>query len=89
MSSRQNETLLAALAKRPMTAGEIWTELGIARAAARVFDLRAIGYDIQSTEITVPNRTGGTSRVAQYSLHGNQLSLIPNHPGRGLMHAAA
>lgn len=89
MSSRQNETLLAALTTRPMTAGEIWSELGIARAAARVFDLRAMGYDIHSTEITVRNRTGGTSRVAQYSLQGKQLTLIPNHPGRGLMHAAA
>ena len=88
-SKRQNDTLLAALARRPMTAGEIWSELGIARAAARVFDLRAIGHDIRSTEITVDNRTGGTSRVAQYSLHGSQLKLIPNHPGRGLMHAAA
>lgn len=83
----QNEKLLGALQDKAMTAGDIWKELGIARASARVFDLREAGHDIRSTEITVRNRDGEPCRVALYSLHGAQTSLIPKHPGRGVMAA--
>lgn len=82
MSKSQNEKLLAALACKPMTAGEIWSELGIARASARVFDLRNDGYDVRSTEITVATRNG-IARVALYSLASVQRTLRPVHPGRG------
>lgn len=87
MSNRQNDTLLAALRSKPMTAGEIWSELGIARASARVFDLRRLGYDIRSPEITVRNRHGDTCRVSLYSLHSTQMMLVPVQPGRGVLAA--
>ncbi len=81
----QTEKLLTALRQRPMTAAEIWRELSIARASARVYDLRAAGYDIRSQEITVRNQDGEPCRVAQYSLGSAQQSLIPSHPGRGVI----
>lgn len=85
MSHRQNDTLLAALRNGPMTALEIWQQHGIARASARVFDLRREGYDVRSTEITVRNRNGEPCRVALYSLASAQRTLVPQHPGRGVM----
>ncbi len=85
MPKHQNAKLLEALKQKPMTALQIWQELGIARASARVFDLREAGYAISSTEITVPNRDGDNCRVALYALETVQRNLIPNHPGRGVM----
>jgi hypothetical protein len=87
MSKAQTEKLLAALSRKAMTATEIWQELGIARASARVFDLRDQGHNIKSTEITVRNRDGDPCRVALYSLEAGQMALIPKHPGRGVMAA--
>lgn len=87
MSAKQNEKLLAALRKKPMTALQVWAELGIARASARVFDLRQAGYDVRSTDITVQNRDGNPCRVALYSLASTQCVLIPVEPGRGVMAA--
>ncbi|WP_313493718.1 helix-turn-helix domain-containing protein [Stenotrophomonas sp.] len=74
--------LLGALKQRAMTATEIHTELGIARASARVHDLRRDGYVIHSTEVTVLNRRGKKCRVAQYSAPTEQKLLIPHLPGR-------
>lgn len=85
MSQKQNDKLLAALRARPMTAMDMLGELGIARGAARVYDLRQAGFDIRSTEITVKNRAGEPCRVALYSLHSPQTHLLPVHPGRGVM----
>ncbi|HSX65142.1 MAG TPA: helix-turn-helix domain-containing protein [Pseudoxanthomonas sp.] len=87
MPKRQNAKLLEALQRKPMTALEIWQELGIARASARVFDLREEGHDIRSTEITVLNRDNQACRVALYSLGSAQRTLLPTHPGRGVMAA--
>lgn len=81
----QNGKLLTALQTRSMTATEIWQDLGIARASARVYDLRAEGHDIRSQEITVRNRDGEPCRVALYSIGSAQQSLIPSHPGRGAL----
>lgn len=86
MSMTQNAKLLAALETgRKMTPLEIWRELGIARASARVFDLRNAGHDIVSREVVVRNADGSQSRVAEYSLGSVQTTLLPNHPGRGVM----
>lgn len=79
--------LLDALRSRPMTALEIWQDLGVARASARVFDLREEGWDVQSTEIAVRNRDGDLCRVALYSLASDQMTLVPVHPGRGVLTA--
>ncbi len=67
-SQAQNNALLAELEKGPMTAMDALQRLGIARASARVYDLRGRGYDIRSTDITVTNRCGKPCRVALYSL---------------------
>jgi len=85
--SDQNEMLLNALRSGPMTALEILDKLGIARASARVYDLRQAGYDIRSQMITVRNRRGEKCRVALYSLHSAQGQLLPIAPGRGAMAA--
>ena len=85
MSRRQNDALLAALKNKAMTAGEIWSELGIARASARVFDLRREGWDVRSEQITVRNRDGQPCHVALYSLASKQTLLVPVQPGRGVM----
>lgn len=85
--SDQNEMLLNALRSGPMTALEILDKLGIARASARVYDLRQAGYDIRSRMITVRNRRGEKCRVALYSLHSAQRQLLPIAPGRGAMAA--
>ena len=86
-TQKQNAALLDALQRKPMTATEIWQELGIARASARVFDLRTEGHDIRSEAITVRNRHGDTCRVALYRLASAQLRLLPTHPGKGVLHA--
>ena len=78
----QCERLLTALSNRAMTAVEIFQELGIYRASARVQDLRADGHVIHSTRITVHNKFGEPCLVAQYSIPTNQKLLIPLMPGR-------
>lgn len=88
MSKTQNAKLLAALQDGPITALEALRQLGIARAAARVFDLRQQGYDIVSREVAVKNRDGVEARVAQYSLRSPQITMLPAHPGRGVMRHA-
>jgi cytochrome oxidase Cu insertion factor (SCO1/SenC/PrrC family) len=78
----QADVLLKALTQRAMTATEIFLELGIARASARVHDLRNDGHVIHSTEVMVRNRAGLLCRVAQYSAPTHQKLLIPQLPGR-------
>lgn len=82
-TNNQNAQLLQALRQQPMTAMDILQQLGIARASARVFDLREEGHNICSRMITVRNRHGQHCRVALYSLPSVQTTLIPTHPGRG------
>lgn len=65
--STQCTDLLAALRRRPMTPLEIQRELGILRAAARVYDLRNSGHTISTEIVKVPAR-GGVSRVARYAV---------------------
>ena len=78
----QCDALLQALTQRAMTAAEIYQELSIYRASARVHDLRKAGHVIHSTEVMVPNRAGQLCRVASYSLPSAQKALIPQLPGR-------
>lgn len=87
MSRRQNDQLLEALRTRNMTAIEIWRDLGIQRASARVHDLRNEGWDIRSSDIIVKNRHGVDCHVALYSLASTQRVLIPVAPGRGVLAA--
>jgi len=52
----------------PITPLDSWRRVGIYRLSARIFDLREMGYDIESTRIKVRNFYGETVRVAEYRL---------------------
>ena len=43
-------------------------DIGVYRLSARVSDLRKKGYPIETKIVSVPNRFGGKSNVARYSL---------------------
>lgn len=47
---------------------EAWSELGIYRLGARVFDLKAQGHEIVRELVAVNNRFGEECRVARYKL---------------------
>jgi len=65
----QNERLLGYLAAgMPIDPLRAWTELGIYRLGARIFDLRKLGYDIKSSRTAVKNRYGESCIVASYSM---------------------
>lgn len=44
--------------------------LGCYRLSARVWNIRAMGIDVQKEMVIVPNRHGGTARVARYYIPG-------------------
>lgn len=64
----QCDRLLSRLKRGPITPMEAWSELGIYRLGARVFDLKASGHDIDRELVPVSNRFGEECRVAQYRL---------------------
>lgn len=64
----QCDRLLSRLKCGPITPMEAWSELGIYRLGARVFDLKASGHDIDRELVPVSNRFGEECRVAQYRL---------------------
>ncbi len=53
---------------KPITAEVAKNELGIARLAARIADLREAGHIIHAKTITVRNRFDEKCRVAEYTL---------------------
>ena len=50
---------------KPITATQALSELGIARLAARVYDLRASGYPVTVEQCTVSTRYGNV-KIAKY-----------------------
>ena len=52
----------------PLTHRKAEIGYGVQRLAARIFDLRQMGHQIEKTMIQVPTRDGGTARVAEYRL---------------------
>lgn len=64
----QCDRLLNRLKRGPITPMEAWSELGIYRLGARVFDLKASGHEIDRELVPVSNRFGEECRVAQYRL---------------------
>lgn len=44
---------------------------GIGRLAARCYDLRKLGHQIEKRMVEVPTRGGGKTRVAEYRLGGD------------------
>ena len=66
----QRERILAHLREGlPITAHRALYGYGCARLAARVLELKQLGYQIERRMVVVPTRTGGTARVAEYFLH--------------------
>ena len=51
---------------KTITPLEAWSELGIYRLSARVYDLRMAGHDVTSRITGVSNRFGEVFRVAEY-----------------------
>jgi hypothetical protein len=47
---------------------EAMQHLGIARLAARIFDLREDGVEVESEMIEVKNRFGDKCRISEYKL---------------------
>ena len=65
----QNQRVLGYLAAgMTLNPLQAWTELGIYRLGARIFDLRKLGYDIKSSRTAVKNRYGESCIVASYKL---------------------
>lgn len=65
--NRLHEYLLAHRVIEPLTA---WTELGIYRLAAVIFELRKSGLSISTNKIDVLNKFNEKCNVAQYVLEG-------------------
>lgn len=51
-----------------ITSFEAFSDLGITRLSARIFELRDDGYEIESTDEKSKNRFGETIRYSRYSL---------------------
>ena len=51
-----------------ITTREAFNDLGIARLASRIHDLKKIGYPIKSETIRVKNRFGEDTHYTKYSL---------------------
>lgn len=51
-----------------ITTIEAFQKYGCTRLPARIFDYRALGYDIESDSLTTKNRYGNTVTVAVYRL---------------------
>lgn len=64
----QQARILERLRQGPLTHLEAETELGVMRLAARVGELRAMGYPIHKALIKVTNRHGEECRIARYTL---------------------
>lgn len=56
--------------RKTITPLEAIKDLGVLRLGARIFELREAGHDIHTEMMPVPNRQGGTSRVARYHYLG-------------------
>lgn len=68
----QREKLLGHLkAGLPITHRRAEIGYGIQRLAARIFDLRQLGHQIEKRMVEVPTRNGGKTRVAEYWLSGS------------------
>ena len=63
----QTRAVLTRLRRGPLTPLDALSELGVARLAARIYDLRRAGVKIRKAWAEVETRAG-VSRVARYSL---------------------
>ena len=69
----QCERLLAHLKLGlPLTAHKALYGYGCQRLAARMWDLRQMGHQIEKRMVEVPTRDGRKARVAEYTLTGGE-----------------
>lgn len=66
MRDKQTDQVLEALKQGPLTALSALTLLGVGRLAARVWDLRQDGENIQSKMVTVTKADGSKAKVKMY-----------------------
>ena len=65
----QKELVLEYLKKNhKITDREAYMEFGIRRLAARVSEIREIGYPVKTVLVTKPNRYGKNTTFAEYHL---------------------
>ena len=65
----QRERILSHLKEGlPITAHRALYGYGVARCAARVHELRQLGWQIEKRMVEVPTRDGRKARVAEYRL---------------------
>lgn len=62
----QTDRLIERLKEGPVNPLQSWTELGIYRLGARVYDAKARGINISKRTIKVKNKFGENCRVAEY-----------------------
>ncbi len=56
----------------PLTAHKALYGYGCQRLAARMWDLKQLGYQIERRMVEVPTRDGRKARVAEYTLTGGE-----------------
>jgi len=76
-SNTQIKRVLERLRKAPATAGDLLRDCGASQAHTRLFELRQLGYEIDSRWVLVrsPHDEHGTIRVKQFELIKEGLSL--------------
>lgn len=68
----QRERILSHLKEGlPITAHRALYGYGVARCAARVHELRQMGWQIEKRMVEVPTRDGRVARVAEYRMGGD------------------
>ena len=66
--SQQDHILAFLRAGGRLTPKEALSRFGCFRLAARIYDLKAEGHDIQERMVVVPGKDGTTCLVAEYSM---------------------
>jgi len=65
----QRERILGHLKEGlPITAHRALYGYSVSRCAARIYELKQLGYQIEKRMVEVPTRTGKPTRVAEYFL---------------------
>ena len=72
MRNTQNQVVMAHLRTRgKLTPVQAMTNYGIMRLAARVEELRRLGWDIETEMVVNNDGAGGSTRYARYKLVGD------------------
>ena len=72
----QCQRLLKYLVKhKSITPIEAWNRLGIYRLSGRIYDLKEMGYGIETSKTTVTNAFGEKCTVGSYSLISTPIEM--------------